>query len=255
MSRLEHVLHVPGKSRVNLGTWSRKPACERKNQPRNCAMGDDDELHNRTYETFEDNTNTAVSLAIWYWWNTSLKYSDLKGGRDPKRVLLYESLQEGITDWESLGKAWSAMKKLLEDEGFTSKEDKEDMEETFALLKPRILYELKDTVEYKAIMAENVEREEGKSPDALDPNYWLYGRLPEDYPVFSKERGDEIAEWLMKYKNADDGLDAAAQEIARAWTTGSTWQVQLTERLHAIRDQLKAVRDSRPQARYPGLYN
>lgn len=248
MSRLEHVLHV--------GAAIQQVAVE----PTKGLSSNDDEWFNETYGMYEDNTNTAVGLAIWHWWNTSLKYSNnTKGGRDPKRALWHESLHEGITDWESLGKAWSAMKKLLEKEGFTSKEDNEEMEKTFALLKPRILHNLKDTVEYKAIMAEHVEHHEEKAPDDLNVYYWLYGRLQEDYNVFSKEKGDEIAEWLMKYKNPDEGLDDAAQQIARARNTGSRWQlqlreaIQLTDRLHAIRDRLKAERDSRPRAEYRSL--
>jgi len=240
MSRLEHVLHV--------GAAIQQVAVE----PTKGLSSNDDSWFKETYGMYEDNTNTAVSLAIWHWWNTK-KYSNSKGGRDPKLAQWLESMQEGITDWESLGKAWSAMKKLLEDEGYTSKEDKEDLEKTFALLKPMILHNLKDTVEYKAIMAEHVEHHEKKAPDDLNVYYWLRGRLPEDYNVFSKEKGDEIAEWLMKYKNPDQGLEYAAYEIARARNKGThnfDEFFELLNRLHAIRNTLKAVRDSQPRAEY-----
>ena len=212
----------------------------------------DDESIYGGVDLLPDNTNTAVSLAIWQWWNTSLKYSNLKGGRDLKRVVWYKSLHEGITDWESLGKAWSAIKKLLEDEDedFKSKEVEEDLKKIFADLKSMILYNLKDTVEYKAIMAEHAEHEEGKPPDTLNAYYWLFQKAADDYPVFSKERGDEIAEWLMKYKNPNDGLEDAAQKIARARTLQLREAIQLLNRLYAIRDQLRAVRDSQPRAEY-----
>ena len=240
MSRLEHVLHV--------GVAIQQVAVE----PTKALVNNDDSWFNETYGMYEDNTNTAVSLAIWRWWNTK-KYSDTKGGYNPKMAQWLESMQEGITNWESLGKAWSAMKKLLEDEGYTSKEDKEDLEKIFALLKPMILHNLKGTVEYKAIMAEHVEHHEKKAPGDLNPYYWLYARLPEDYNVFSKEKGDEIAEWLMKFKNPDQGLEYAAYEIARARNRGThnfDEFVELLNRLHAIRDRLKAIRDSQPRAEY-----
>ena len=229
MSRLDHVLRV--------GAAIQQVAVE----PTRMMSSNDDSW------MYEDNTNTAVGLAIWQWWNTSLKYSDIKGGRDPKRAIWHKSLHEGITDWESLGKAWSAVKELLEKEGFTSEENKKDMEETFALLKPMILHNLKETVEYKAIMAEHVEHHEKKAPGDLNPYFWLYEKLPEDYDVFTKDKGDEIAEWLMKFKIPDDGLDFAAEQIARARNT-VIWRVK--NRLYAIRDRLKAISDSQPRAEY-----
>ena len=211
MSRLEHVLQVGAAIQKLAPDPTKRPWFPDSDDDMRW-LSDDDK---RWLELESDsNTNPTVQYTIWFWW-TRTKYSNSSTfGYTPEMWQWAESMKEGITDWKSLGEAWGAIKNLLEDKGYTSKEEKEDMEKNFALLKPQIIEALKKTHEYRAIMTETTEK------------------------------GDEIAELLMKYKDANEGLEYAAQEIARARNKGTDnfdEFVELFNQLREIRDRLKPV--------------
>ena len=191
MSRLEQVLRVGAAAKQEL-----QKTFERGNIEPGAA---------------ESATQPVVAETILYWWRTRSSYSPAVLARVTEQW--EEFIGEGITDWQSLWRAATAIGQRLQEAGY-----RHDGPNIFYSLRSEIKVALQNSVEGQAVMVELAGNAEGTGPD--------------DAQVLSREERQQIAEWLMR-----GGLEEAASQIARA----------RNEPPAALRQRLREIRDRREE--------